>query len=133
MSTLMVLDYPQVLDHRLERALDTLRHDPGDLGAMARAAASVDLSEPRLRSLAYQQLGVPLSQWMIWRKLERSAIAISNGAALADAAMEGGFADQAHLARTMRRMFGITAGQAVTPLRRASDSFKHSGHLDENI
>ncbi|WP_205795462.1 AraC family transcriptional regulator [Burkholderia sp. Ac-20353] len=125
LSSRWIPDVPPAFDLRLQLAVNMLRNDQGDLGAMARAAAAVGLSEPRLRSLALRQLGVPLSQWMIWRKLERSARAIANGASLADAAIDGGFSDQAHLARTMRRMFGITAGQAMSPLRSASDSFKH--------
>lgn len=124
---------PRAIDERLQYALDVLRNDQGNLGAVARAAAAAGLSEPRLRSLAHAQLGVPLSQWMIWHKLERSALAIAAGASLVDAALDGGFADQAHLARTMRRMFGITAGQAMSTLRISSDSFKIPACLESMI
>jgi AraC-like DNA-binding protein len=58
-----------------------------------------------------------LSQWLLWRKLEQAALAISTGASLAEAAHAGGFADQPHFSRTMRRMFGLTPGAAAIALR----------------
>ena len=117
LSTLFDVAPPRI-DLRLEAALDSLRHDRGGVGAIARAAQIAALSEPRLRALAQDLLGVPLSQWLLWRKLERAAQAIAKGSSLADAAAEGNFADQAHLSRTMRRMFGIATGDAVDSLRK---------------
>lgn len=95
------------LDSRLRWALDLLTGDPGTI-AIADAAMACDLSESRLRTLAREQLGLPISTWLIWRKLDRAARALREGESLAGAAVIGGFADQAHFARTMRRMFGIT-------------------------
>lgn len=84
-----------------------LAEEPG-LYSVGDAAARCDLSESRLRTVAREQLGVPLSTWLIWRKLERAARAMREGDPLSMAAAAGGLADQAHLARAMRRMFGIT-------------------------
>lgn len=112
------------LDPRLMRALATLEADPGVLGAIERAVAASGLSEARLRVLAQSDLGIPLSQWMLWRKLERSMRSIAVGTSLSEAAVDAGFADQAHLSRTMRRMFGITTTLATPALQRAIDSFK---------
>lgn len=95
------------LDARLTVALEALARNPGQL-SITEAAAMAGLSPSRLRSLARSGLGLPLSTWMIWRKLERAGRALAQGAPLAQAALDGGFADQAHFARAMRRMFGIT-------------------------
>lgn len=95
------------VDARLLDALATLADEPGHIG-IADAARQCGLSDSRLRALARAQLGVPLSTWLIWRKLERAARALQDGEPLASAAAMGGFADQAHLSRAMRRMFGIT-------------------------
>jgi len=105
-----------VVDARLAAALRTAAID-GAPGAVARAAAAVGLSEPRLRAIARLQLGAPLSQWLLWRKLEQAARAVAAGASLAAAAADGGFADQAHFARTMKRMFGVTPAVAASALR----------------
>ena len=103
------------LDPRLQMALRGLKSDPGSL-RIGQAAEMVGLSAPRLRAIARQELGVPLATWLLWQKLEPAARAIAKGAGLAEAALDGGFADQAHLARTMRRMFGVTPTAAAAAL-----------------
>ena len=103
------------LDSRLQQALRELVLAPGSV-RIDRAARSAGLSTARLRTLARGQLGVPLSTWLLWQKLERAGRAIACGKGLAEAAQEGGFADQPHFARTMRRMFGMTPREAAAAL-----------------
>ena len=98
---------PNDRDIRLTTALEALAEKPGKI-SIEEAAAIVELSVSRLRALAQQQLGFPLATWVLWRKLERAAQSLARGMPLADAAIAGGFSDQAHFTRTMRRMFGIT-------------------------
>lgn len=119
---LFAVDMP--IDLRLRKALNLLRLDSGGPGSVTRAAEAVGLSGPRLRCVATQQMGVSLSKWLIWHKLERASRALADGASLSQAAIDGGFADQAHLARMMRRMIGMTPGEAATVLRKTSVSFK---------
>lgn len=109
------------LDPRLEDALLTASKDPAP-GAIGRAARAVGLSPARLRALAQAQMQVPLSQWLLWRKLQRAGRDMVAGAGLAEAAVAGGFADQAHLNRIMKRMFGVTPLQAASAVR-ASNRF----------
>ena len=110
------------LDRRLRHALALLAETPGT-ASISETSRRCDLSESRLRTLAREQLGLPLSTWLVWRKLERAARAMNDGETLAMAAAAGGFADQAHLARAMRRMFGITPRTAQSSsLRRDSRS-----------
>lgn len=110
------------VDPRLEQALITASEDPAP-GAITRAATAVGLSAARLRALAQAQLSAPLSQWLLWRKLERSGRALAGGATAADSALAGGFADQAHLSRTMKRMFGVTPVEAARSLGPVDDRF----------
>ena len=113
---------PAHIDTRLAEAIARLGADPGHI-SIAETAGQCGMSESRLRGLARTQLGVPLSTWLVWRKLERAARELASGATLADAALAGGFADQAHFTRAMRRMFGITprtAGQTLRPSGTAS-------------
>ena len=107
------------LDPRLRQALTHVQRDIGP-GAIAEAARAAGISEARLRTLARKSIGMPITQWRLWRKLERSALALAAGASLADAAHDGGFADQAHLNRTLRRMFGITPRVAGSTLNRGA-------------
>ncbi|MEW5687689.1 MAG: helix-turn-helix domain-containing protein [Pseudomonadota bacterium] len=99
---------------RLLGVLDELAARPGL--PIAAAGEAAGLSETHLRALARRHLGFPLSTWLLWRKLERAAREMAAGASLAGAAAAGGFADQAHYARTMRRMFGVTPAMARVAL-----------------
>ncbi|MCX7587300.1 AraC family transcriptional regulator [Phenylobacterium sp. 58.2.17] len=110
---------------------------PGDLGLDARLGALVQprddieagveagigglasragLSNSGFRDLARRGLGVPPARYALWRKLELALRAAASGESPAAAAGLGGFADQAHMARTLRRMFGVTLSE-LGPLR----------------
>ena len=106
-----------VLDPRIAQALDWLVSATAS-DAIAQAAAMCSVSDSRLRTLARESLGTSLSQWLTWRKLEASGRAMLAGAPLAQAAHAGGFADQAHFTRTMRKVFGITPQSASRIVRR---------------
>lgn len=104
------------LDPRLASVLDRLATKSGAM-TVADATAESGLSGSRLRTLAQEQLGVSIATWLVWRKLERAARKLASGSSLAEAAMAGGFSDQAHFARAMRRMFGVTPRIASRTLR----------------
>ncbi|MFJ7275609.1 helix-turn-helix domain-containing protein [Kitasatospora sp. NPDC098663] len=104
------------VDVRLWAAMEALTDHRVALPGLA---ARVGLSPQRLRALARRQLGVPLARWRIWRRLARAADALGEGRTLAEAALAGGFADQAHFSRQMREMTGLTPS-AVLPVLRAS-------------
>ena len=106
------------LDRRLAVALALLEASAGEARPVAKAAEEAGLSTSRLRALARAELGTPLARWLVWRKLARAARALSEGESLAEAALSGGFADQAHLSRVMRRTFGVTPRTAEGTLRR---------------
>ncbi len=105
------------VDPRVEMALRFLATASGPR-AVARAAAAAGLSTARLRALAQTQLDTPLTAWLAWRRIERAGKALAAGASLAEAAVDAGFADQAHLTRTSRQVFGITPGAAVNVIRK---------------
>jgi AraC-like DNA-binding protein len=72
-------------------------------------ACEAGVSPSRLRSLAHEEIGVPLTQLRLWSRLAR-AIAWLPYAPTAAAAAAAGFADQAHFTRTARRFLGRTPG-----------------------
>ena len=109
-------DIDQVPTGRLDpRLLDVLEHLNQNLDnpSILDAAKRCGLSRARVRTLAREQMGMPLSTWVTWRKLVEANKALSDGTNLTDAALAGGFADQAHFSRTMKRMFGVTPSQAT--------------------
>ena len=100
------------LDPRLVAALEYLDQNL-DNPSILTAAKQSGLSRSRMRTLAREQLGVPLSIWVTWRKIVKANKALSAGANLSDAALAGCFSDQAHFTRTMKRMFGVTPTKAL--------------------
>lgn len=96
---------------RLRLALRALAEDDAP-AAISRAATVAGVSASRLRALAQAHLGTPLTAWLMWRRLERAGKALAQGATLAEAACDAGFADQAHLSRTTRKIFGVTPSTA---------------------
>ena len=117
-SVIMPHAPPVSLDPRLVTALDLLSYASLADG-VGWAARKAGLSESRLRAIAKQQLGVPLSKWLTWKALWRSTEAIRNGASLAAAAVDGGFVDQAHFSKTLKRTVGFAPSvlaNAVQPL-----------------
>jgi len=76
---------------------------------LADAAAHVGLSTGRARHLFVEETGLPFKTYVLWRRLMRAAESFSAGSSLTDAAHHAGFSDSAHLSRTFRSMFGITA------------------------
>lgn len=105
------VDAAHGLDPRLHETMEFLKTDL-KCHNIAMAAKAVGLSEPRLRSIAAEQLGVPLSKWVLWQKLNQSSKVLALGASLAEAAYSGGFSDQAHFTRAMRQMIGLTPSTA---------------------
>lgn len=97
-------------DPRVAAAMAWLEATAGPASIVA-AARAAGLSPSHLRALVRDGLGFPLAGWLLWRKLARATLAMADGAGLAEAAAAAGFADQAHLARAMRRMFGISPGR----------------------
>lgn len=106
-----VAEAPAHIDARLDAALRQLeRQTSGD--AVAAASACSGLSPSRLRALSQAQFGVPFSKLVLWKKVRMACLAMARGASLVDASLDAGFADQAHLTRTMADVIGLTPGKA---------------------
>ncbi|RUO34838.1 helix-turn-helix transcriptional regulator [Aliidiomarina soli] len=111
------------MDVRLGEALTFIETSNG-ARIIERAANEVNLSVSRLRALAQRHLGISLAKWMMLRKLRCAAEALASGCTLAEAAIDAGFSDQAHLSRSMRQVFGVTPLSAAGAI--GTEQAKHS-------
>jgi AraC-like DNA-binding protein len=103
----------------VRRVLRHLRQAPPETEtSLAGLAQIAGLSPGRFMHAFTQTVGIPLRPYLRWLKLERAVSALAAGASLGDAAYGAGFADAAHMSRTVRRMFGVTPSD----LRRRSQS-----------
>lgn len=79
---------------------------------LADIASEAGLSAGRFRHLFAAESGIAFQRYVLWRRVGVAARRLAKGAGLTGAAHAAGFADAAHLARTMKAMFGITTGAA---------------------
>ena len=104
---------PGALDSRLRKALEYVRIADKKL-TLEVVCNAVGISPSRLRALANKQLGTPFSKVVLWRKVSNACQLLAAGASLSSAALGAGFADQAHLTRTMKDTIGLTPSQTKT-------------------
>jgi len=104
---------PVKLHPRVRRVIRYLRAQPGVLGdvSLPTLAAIAGLSESRLMHVFTESLGVAVRPYILWLRVQRACGELIHGRSVTEAAHEAGFADSAHLARTFRRMMGVTPTQ----------------------
>ncbi|PYC20644.1 helix-turn-helix domain-containing protein [Pseudomonas mosselii] len=107
----------QPLDPRLARALARIRAlDEQRLPATTLAQeATVSISQ--LERLFSDSLGLSVRRLVLWQRLRMALRQALDGMSLTEAAMAAGFADSAHLSRSLRQQFGIRASEALRHLR----------------
>jgi AraC-like DNA-binding protein len=103
--------------NRLRRLLDSL---PGrsDLRiTLSTLASEAALSPSHFRHRVREIVGMPLRPYLRWLRLRRAMMSAAGGADLSRAAQDAGFADAAHLTRTMQRHFGVPPRAILAALR----------------
>ena len=95
------------LDPRVTRVLEAIRASDELRISLDRAARTAFLSPTRFAHLFKDQVGLPFSRYMLWRKLTRAMVAIGSERTIAAAAHAADFADAAHLTRTFYQMVGM--------------------------
>ena len=101
-------------DARVLRIIDWIHAHIDEPLSLKAAADLVHLSEGRLRHLFVAETGVAFRPFILWARVKRAVELGFGGASWTDAAMGANFADQAHLTRTCRRMFGLVPS-ALSP------------------
>ena len=94
-------------DPRIAAALTLLREAPQDYDHLETLAERVHLSPSRFAHLFKDEVGVPVRRYVLWLKMRRALDHAIAGDSLTSAAISAGFADSAHLSRTVRAMMGV--------------------------
>ena len=100
-------------------AIDAAPQKTHTLAGLSRLAG---VSQFHLERLFLRDLGVPIGEYALARRVALAAARIEAGDPLAEAALAAGFCDQSHLTRHFRRRMGVTPGgygARAAPGRRA--------------
>ncbi len=95
------------LDSRVTTVLAAIRASDDLRMSLDDAADKACLSSTRFAHLFKDQVGLPFSRYMLWRKLTRAMVAVASEGTIAAAAHAADFADAAHLTRTFYQMVGM--------------------------
>jgi AraC family transcriptional regulator len=94
-------------DARIIEALKFLRESPHAYDSLDALANRVHLSSSRFQHLFKEKVGVPVRRYVLWLKMRRALDLAMAGDSLTTAALSAGFADSAHLSRTVRAIMGV--------------------------
>jgi AraC-like DNA-binding protein len=94
-------------DSRVTTVVNAIRESDELRMSLDKAADIACLSPTRFAHLFKDQVGLPFSRYMLWRKLTRAMVAIASERTIAAAAHAADFADAAHLTRTFYQMVGM--------------------------
>ncbi len=94
-------------DSRVSTVLNAIRASDNLRMSLDQAADIACLSPTRFAHLFKEQVGLPFSRYMLWRKMTRAMVAIASERTIAAAAHAADFADAAHLTRTFYQMVGM--------------------------
>ena len=109
---------PQGADHDVARAVrDQLADRLAERVSLAELAAASGVGRFRLLRAFRRAYGLPPHAWQMQMRLARAQSAIAAGRPIVRAALEAGFADQAHLTRLFRRCLGYTPGVVARAAR----------------
>jgi len=97
------------LDHRVQAMIEYAAANLDQPLSLAAATASIGLSPSRLRHLFVEQTGLAFKTYVLWLRIRRALECYASGATLTEAAHAAAFSDSAHLSRTFRRTFGVSA------------------------
>jgi AraC-like DNA-binding protein len=103
----------------VERACRILQEAEADDAtvSLSELAAQVGVSRYHFIRLFHRVTGLAPNAYLRQIKLSKARRLICEGAQLAEAAAQAGFADQAHLTREFKRVFGTTPGKIARDLR----------------
>jgi AraC-like DNA-binding protein len=104
---------------RLATVLGDLATDPMSRMTQFELADRLQMERTGALRLFKAMTGQTFRRFKQWSGLRHAARQIASGELIRTAAMDGGFADTAHLTRTFRLSFGLTPSEAIAGLAKA--------------
>ena len=105
---------------QLIAVIEDLIAEPMSRMSQAELADRLQMERTSALRLFKAATGQTFRRFKQWSGLQHAARKIASGELVRTAAMDGGFADTAHLTRTFRLSFGLPPSEAIAGLARAS-------------
>jgi AraC family transcriptional regulator len=93
-------------DARINRAMRIIDTNPPNTINYATLAQMVHLSPSRFANVFREQTGLPVRNYLLWRRLVYVFDCLERGDSITEAAHNAGFSDCAHLSRSFHRICG---------------------------
>lgn len=106
-------DGDTVHDARLADLLAAIERDPAAPTNHRALARQVHLSTSRFAERFRAATGMPVRNYLLWRRLLRAVELLQAGASATGAAHAAGFSDAAHLSRSFRRILGAAPSALI--------------------
>jgi transcriptional regulator GlxA family with amidase domain len=101
----------QLEKQAVDRVCDFLRANYAENVSLAQLAELANLSTYHFSRVFTAQCGIPPHEFLVQLRLAHAKQFLREGVGIALVAFQTGFADQSHLTRHFKRMFGVTPGQ----------------------
>jgi AraC-like DNA-binding protein len=98
----------------LGRVRDYLRDNPGEPVTIADLAGLAALTESHLIRAFHREFGLPPHAYHLRRRLAAASELLASGLSVSTVAYECGFADQSHLSRKFKEVYGLTPAAWAT-------------------
>jgi AraC-like DNA-binding protein len=104
----------RIMDERVITAAQYIEAHLNNPMTIDAIAEQIFLSPERARHLFAQETGIPLSQYLLWKRLKKVLIQmVEYKIPMAEAVLQNGFTDQPHFSRLFKRTFGISPSQML--------------------
>ncbi len=111
------------LDPRIQFIINHVEREENCIHDLTYYEDKLSLSKSRISHLFTGEIGIPLKQYILWKKLLFAIDSIRSVSDLSQIAIDCGFSDLSHLSRTFKKMFGHTT----------SSIFKNSSSVQVNF
>jgi AraC-like DNA-binding protein len=100
----------------VEKIRNYIKNHYADPISLDDLASLVDLTPCYMLRLFHKTIGMPPHAYLTLIRTRKAKRLLAKGVSIADAATQTGFADQSHLTKRFKRVFGITPGQYILSL-----------------
>lgn len=102
-------------DKRVRAVIDIIASQRGSAVDLAFLSSKVFLSPSRLTHLFKQEVGIPISRFIVWWRVRAAIEQLSMSATLTEAAHASGFSDLPHMSKTFKQLFGFAPSSLFKP------------------